>query len=174
MKTSGTVIPSSRFLASKMLGKIDFTKANVIVELGPGNGAITKRILKEMHPKAQLICFEINQHFFKQLKKIEHPQLTVLNVSAEKVVEELRKLGYDKTCHIISSLPLTNMPSPITKCILDESYRSLEKNGTFTQYQYSLSYFKKLKEVFQEDITLDFEVFNIPPAFIYRCKKYRE
>lgn len=171
MKTSGTITPSSRFLANKMLKKIDFSEANVIVELGPGNGAITKKILKRLHPKAHLICFEINEHFYQQLNKIKHPQLTVLNVSAEKITEELEKLGYTGTCHIVSSLPLTNIPDPITRNILENSYTSLNKNGTFIQYQYSLTYFKKLKEVFQEATSLDFEIFNIPPAFIYRCTK---
>ena len=171
MKTSGSITPSSRFLANKMLKQIDFSEANVIVELGPGNGVITKRILKKMHPNAVLICFEINDHFYQQLKKIDNPQLKVLNASAEKIEEELEKLGYTKSCHIISSLPLTNIPDPISKNILQKSYDNLDVNGTFIQYQYSLSYFKKLKAVFNESISLGFEVFNIPPAFIYRCKK---
>lgn len=171
MKTSGTITPSSRFLANKMLNKIDFSKANTIVELGPGNGAITKKILKKLHPEATLICFEINNHFYDQLTKINHPQLKVLNVSAENVKEELEKLGHDKSCHIVSSLPLTIIPDEVSDTILENSYASLEKNGTFIQYQYSLTYFKKLKKVFSEAISLDFEIFNVPPAFIYRCQK---
>ena len=145
MKTSGTIIPSSRFLVKKMLHEIDFSKADVIVELGPGNGVITKNILKKLHAKAVLICFEINDSFYNELQKIEHPQLKVINASAENITEELHKLGYSKTCHIISSLPLTNIPDKISKNILDNSYSSLEENGTFIQYQYTTSYFKKLQ-----------------------------
>ena len=70
MKTSGTIIPSSRFLVKKMLYEIDFSKADVIVELGPGNGVITKNILKKLHAKAVLICFEINDSFYNELQKI--------------------------------------------------------------------------------------------------------
>ena len=154
-----------------MLAKVDFKKANVIVELGPGNGVITKRILKKLHPKAVLICFEINDHFYEELKKIEHSQLHVIKASAEMIQEELEKLGYLKSCHIISCLPLTIIPEPMSTSILQNSYASLKDNGTFIQFQYSLSYFKKLKAVFSEAITLDFEIFNFPPAFIYRCQK---
>ena len=93
MKTSGTITPSSRFLANKMLKQIDFSEAKVIVELGPGNGAITKRILKKLHPEAQLICFEINDHFYDQLSSMKHPQLKVLKTSAEQIQEELEKIG---------------------------------------------------------------------------------
>lgn len=170
-KTSGTITPSSRFLANRMLKSIDFSKAQVIVEFGPGNGAITKKILEKLNPKAKLICFEINPNFNKQLKKIDNPQLEVLNISAENISEELEKLGYDKTCHIISSLPLTIIPDEVSSTILKNSYQSLCPNGTFIQFQYSLSYLKKLKAIFKKPISVEFEVLNLPPAFIYRCKK---
>ena len=171
MQTLGTITPSSRFLSRKMLKKIDFTNANVIVELGSGNGAITKYILERLSPKAILICFEINDNFYNQLLKINHPQLVVLKVSAEKMIQELKKLNLNKADYIISSLPFTIIPEVVSNEILAKSYQALEKNGTFIQYQYSLSYFKKLKQVFKEEILLEFEPLNIPPAFIYHCKK---
>ncbi|APZ48096.1 ribosomal RNA adenine dimethylase [Polaribacter reichenbachii] len=171
MQTLGTITPSSRFLSRKMLKKIDFTNANVIVELGSGNGAITKYILERLSPNAILICFEINDNFYDQLLKINHPQLIVLKASAEKMIQELRKLNLNKADYIISSLPFTIIPDAVSNEILAKSYKILEKNGTFIQYQYSLSYFKKLKQVFKEEILLEFEPLNIPPAFIYHCKK---
>lgn len=171
IQTLGTITPSSRFLCKKMLQKIDFSKADVIIELGPGSGAITKLILENLSPKARLICFEINDNFFNQLQGLNHPQLIVLKVSAETIEEELKKLNLNKVCHIISSLPLTIISEPVSDKILEKSYKVLVKNGTFIQYQYSLSYFKKLKKVFKEAISLEFEPLNIPPAFIYRCKK---
>jgi len=170
-KTSGTLIPSSRFLAARMLKTINFKSAHVIVELGPGNGAITRHILKNLHPNARLICFEINENFHEELQRISHPQLTVLKSSAEHICEELDKLMISKACHIISSLPLSIIPNEITKAILENSFKALESNGDFIQYQYSLSYFKKLKAVFHADISLEFEPLNFPPAFVYRCKK---
>jgi len=154
-----------------MLRKIDFQKAEVLVELGPGNGAITNYILESLAPNATLICFEINDNFYHQLKKIEHPQLIVLKASAEKIEEELAKLNIHKLCCIISSLPLTIIPDEVSDEILKNSYKILENNGTFIQYQYSLTYYKKLKKVFKEAISLEFEPLNIPPAFIYHCKK---
>jgi phospholipid N-methyltransferase len=171
LKTLGTVTPSSRFLSKRMLREIDFSKADIIVELGPGNGAITKYILEKLAPSSKLICFEINDNFYGQLKDQNHPQLIVLNISAEKIADELKRLKINKVNYIISSLPLTIIPDDISDEILDKSFNVLEDNGTFIQYQYSLSYFKKLKSVFTESISLEFEPFNIPPAFIYRCKK---
>ena len=171
LKTLGTVTPSSRFLSKRMLREIDFSKADVIVELGPGNGVITKHIMERLSGKARLICFEINDNFYNQLKDQNHPQLVVLNISAEKIVEELKRLNINKVNYIISSLPLAIIPERVSDKILEKSFEVLEENGIFIQYQYSLSYFKKLKTVFKASISLDFEPLNLPPAFIYRCKK---
>ena len=171
LKTSGTIAPSSKFLAKRMLKKIDFLAADVIVELGPGNGAITHYILKGLHPKATLICFEINDVFYNELLQINHPQLIVLKMSAENIKAEINKLGFSEVNYIISSLPLAIIPNTISKVILKEAHKSLAIGGMFIQYQYSLTYFRKLKSVFKDKISLDFEPLNIPPAFVYRCKK---
>lgn len=171
IKTLGTVAPSSRFLSKRMLREINFSTAEVLVELGPGNGAITKYILNKLAPNSKLVCFEINDNFYHQLKALKHPQLIVLKASAENIVEELKKLHIYKVNYIISSLPLTIIPDEVSDAILDKSFEILVENGSFIQFQYSLSYFKKLKKVFKESISLEFEPLNIPPAFIYRCKK---
>lgn len=171
IKTLGTVAPSSRFLSKRMLKEINFSKAEFLVELGSGNGAITKHILEKLSPESMLICFEINDNFYHQLKDLKHPQLIVLKASAEKIVDELAKLNIHKVNYIISSLPLTIIPDEVSDEILDKCFKVLTKNGSFIQFQYSLSYFKKLKNVFKESISLEFEPLNIPPAFIYRCKK---
>lgn len=170
-KTSGTLIPSSRFLADKMLKTINFSSAKVIVELGPGDGAITRHILKRLNPNAILVCFEINDAFYNELLKIKHPQLKVLKASAENIDKELNKLGINKVDAIVSSLPLAIIPKKITDKVLLNSYNILKKNGLFMQYQYSLTYYKKLQIFYSKSITLKFELLNLPPAFVYKCVK---
>ena len=171
MKTAGTIVPSSRFLAQKMLRDINFSSLKLIVELGPGNGVITQEILKRIQPDSQLVCFEVNPVFYQQLQQINHPQLTVLHASAVDMVEALQTLGFSNACHIISSIPLTLLPKEDAIHILKNALQLMHPNGTFIQYQYSLSYYRYLKSVFKEEVSLDFEVLNIPPAFVYRCKK---
>lgn len=170
-KTSGTIIPSSRFLADKMLKSVNFSKAKVIVELGPGNGAITRRILKRIHPETLLICFEINDAFYEELLKINHPQLKILKKSATELERELKQLGFSEVDYVISSLPLTILPKKLSFRILKLTKDVLKQNGVFLQYQYSLTYYRKLKAVFGENIVLKFETLNIPPAFIYKWTK---
>lgn len=171
-RTSGTVAPSSRFLADKMLKHINFSEVKVIVELGPGNGAITKYILEKLNPRATLVCFEINDDFRQELLKLNHPNLKVINASAEKIGVKLNELGVFEVDCIVSSLPLSIIPKNISEKILKESYYILSKQGVFMQFQYSLNYFKTLKEIYNDDnISINFEPFNLPPAFIYKCVK---
>jgi len=47
-KMLGSLIPSSRFLVDRPLGKIDWARARTIVEYGPGVGTITAPILGRM------------------------------------------------------------------------------------------------------------------------------
>ena len=47
--------PSSKYLAKKMLEKIDFSTAKVIVELGPGTGVFTRRMLQKLSPDGILL-----------------------------------------------------------------------------------------------------------------------
>lgn len=171
IKTSGTLFPSSRFLTKRIVKNIDFASVKVIVEFGPGDGIITKEILKKIQPGTKLIAFEINDKFFGTLEKIKHPQLIIEKVSAEEVTPILKKHGFEQADCIISSLPLTNIPNEIGERILKNSYEAMVPNSLFVQYQYSLTYYKKLKEVFNDKVELSFEPINIPPAFVYIAKK---
>ncbi len=171
LKSSGTIVPSSRYLTKRMLEDIDFSKTLTIVEFGPGNGSLTKDLLTNLSSDSQLISFEINDQFFNYLLGIDDKRLVLLKKSAENVQDEIEKLNIEKVDYIVSSLPLTNLPKKLAKSILKNSYNSLTNKGLFVQYQYSLTYYKRLKKVFKDNVDLEFEVRNIPPAFIYKCKK---
>lgn len=41
-KTVGAILPSSKFLALKMIKNINFHKAKFIIEYGPGTGVLLK------------------------------------------------------------------------------------------------------------------------------------
>tara|TARA_R110002073_G_scaffold4213_1_gene27962 strand:- start:103559 stop:104116 length:558 start_codon:yes stop_codon:yes gene_type:complete len=171
LKSSGSILPSSKFLMKRMLESIDFKNTLTVVEFGPGNGIFTKEILKKLPANAQLICFEINDEFLKHLQNIKDDRLHVVSASAEDIIAQCHLLSIDNVDLIISSLPLTNIPNPVCKSILKNSYTILREKGSFLQYQYSLTYYKKLKAVFNDNVDLSFEIRNIPPAFIYKCNK---
>ena len=87
----GSLIPSSRFLVNDLLNQIQWERARVIVEYGPGVGTITAEILKRMRSDALLLAIELNGELFTFLRnEIDDPRLQVVHASALDVREVLR------------------------------------------------------------------------------------
>lgn len=170
-KMVGAMSPSSRFLAHKMLKNIDFKKAKVIVELGPGTGVFTKKILSEMNPDAKLFVFELNDNFYIQLREeIADNRMILIHDSAEYIQKYLQEYGCLNTDYVVSSLPLANFPNKLKTTILNASYDSLKNRGKYIQFQYSLNARKSLEDRF-ESVHIAFTPLNFPPAFVYTCIK---
>ncbi len=152
-----------------MMSPINFHRAKVIVELGPGTGVFTREILNRMRPEARLFAFETNDIFFNKLSEDIHDnRFTLFHESAELVMEKMKDLGITKIDAIVSSLPYAVFPDDVKHRILDACVKALGKDGIYVQFQYSLNAHKLLKEKFRK-VTLDFTPINMPPAFVYRC-----
>jgi len=170
-KMVGAMSPSSRYLAHKMLRNIDFKKSRVIVELGPGTGVFTKKILEEMSQEAKLLVFELNDTFYEALKaEIQDPRMVLIHDSAEHIQRYLNEESLLHADYVVSSLPLANFPNKLKSAVLNASYDSLKKNGKYIQFQYSLNSRKALEERFQT-VHISFTPLNFPPAFVYTCVK---
>ena len=66
----GAVAPSSHELAGSMLKHIDCNKTpKKILEVGAGTGVVTKRILKCLKPKDELLVYEIEPDLCASLNK---------------------------------------------------------------------------------------------------------
>jgi len=167
----GSMIPSSRFLAAKMLNHISIEEAKVVVELGPGTGVFTEKILEKMGENTQLIVVELNDDFYNTLQnKFHHPNLHLKHGSADQIGIYLKEYGFEKADLIISSLPLANFPSDLRKNVIETAKNCLDDKGKFVQFQYSLQSLKTLKRNFHL-VKVEFTAFNFPPAFVYTCSK---
>ena len=166
-KEVGSIIPSSRFLANKMIDPIDFKKAKVIVELGPGLGCFTGKILEMMREDAKLLIFEINSDFCNELKKNKDSRLIVFNVSALDMAYHMREIKAD---YVISGIPLSTLVDDSRGLLLKAIKNILSGGGVYIQFQYSLGAYKKLKSLFSK-VSFKFTLFNAPPAFVYQCLK---
>jgi phospholipid N-methyltransferase len=170
-KMVGSITPSSRFLASKMLDKIDFSKQKVIVELGPGTGVFTRKIIARLPDSALLLVFELNEVFCEKLKlEFDQKNVQIIHDSADQIEVYLRKYGYESADVIISSLPLANIDTSIRENIVQSSSKVLKLGGNFIQFQYSLQSKSLLKNNFNK-VEIGFTALNIPPAFVYTCTK---
>jgi len=166
IKTTGAVTFSSKSLVNKMLSFAKFKGAKTIIELGGGDGSITRGIIERMDKDARLLVFEISKPFCENLRrKFPHQNVQIINDSAENMDKYLEG---DSADLILSSLPFSLIPKESRNEIYKKSRTHLNNNGYFIQICYSYllkfqfaNYFKSIKTAF----TLK----NFPPAFIMIC-----
>lgn len=168
-KMLGSLIPSSRFLIDELLAQVNWKRARVLVEYGPGVGSFTTEILRRMHPDAKLVVIEMNDEFVRLLKSsYDDPRLHVVHGSASEVGNILAELGLDHADYVISGIPFSTMPSGVRDSILRQTHSALGNNGMFLVYQFSGDVLPHLKSLFRE-VKQDFELLNILPARLFFC-----
>jgi len=151
-----------------MVAPVNFNEAKCIVEFGPGEGCITREIVKRLGPDTHLFVFEMHQEFVDEFLHFDNPNVHVINDSAEHLGKYLNEYGFDSTDYIISSLPLTNFPVALKEKILNGVLDFLSADGIYMQYQYSTTALKLLKRKFRK-VKMGFTAINLPPAFVYTC-----
>ncbi len=170
LRTVGTLTRSSKSLCKAMIKHVDFKTANVIVELGAGDGVITKHILKKMKKDAKLLSFEVNAEFCKQLRAINDPRLVVVEDSAEYLERYMKENNWSEIDAVISAIPFVALPDELGLMIIGECKRFLKKGGLFIQVHYSLLAKKLYQKVFG-NVDVNFAPLNIPPAFVLVSEK---
>ena len=165
----GSVIPSSRFLVKDLMAQVDWDRARVLVEFGPGVGTITREVLKRMRPDAVLLVIELNEEFVQYLKAtIRDPRLRVIHGSAAHVRRILSEQGLAPADSIISSIPYSLLPETLRLEIVAESRLALKAHGSLLVFQYNRTLLPYLKSSFST-VRLNFQLFNILPALIFHC-----
>jgi phospholipid N-methyltransferase len=170
LKTVGTITRSSKYVCQRMIRPIDFSKAINVIELGAGDGVITRHILNKMSADSKLFVFEVNDSFVKRLDLIKDPRLHVVHASAELMEEKLKELGVEEVDYIISALPFVVFPDDLANKIVEKSFDMLKMGGTYIQIHYSLMLKKMYARIFG-NVHVRFVPLNIPPAFILVSNK---
>lgn len=166
-RTTGAVASSSQHLIRKMLAPIDFDRASLIIELGTGDGCVTRSLLQRMRADAKLVAFEINPIFWKKTHEIMDSRLNLHLESATALSEYTAPGSVDA---IVSSLPIAILPKSVKTEILENAHIVLQQGGIFIQFQYSFADLKFIRSIFPRT-TLQLEMRNFPPAIIYFGRK---
>lgn len=167
----GSVVPSSRFLVERLLNQVDWKRARVIVEYGPGVGTITGEILDRMRGDAVLVAIETNRQFVELLwEQFRDPRLKVVHGSAANVRRILERLDYGTADYIISGIPYTTLPEHMRVAVLRESRAALSADGAMLVYQFTRAVLPYLRREFGA-VREDFEPLNILPAQLFTCEK---
>ena len=165
----GSVIPSSRFLVNDLLRQVDWNRARVLVEFGPGVGTITREILKRMRKDSALVVIEVNSDFVQHLDStIADPRLRIVHGSAVHVRRILGERNLAPADYIISSLPYSIMSESLRQEVVIESRNALKDKGSLLVFQYTGTVLPYLKSSFSS-VRQGFQLFNILPARIFHC-----
>ncbi|MCD6091044.1 MAG: hypothetical protein J7J72_06055 [Bacteroidales bacterium] len=170
-KNVGAVVSSSKNVVKKITNEIDFEKADVIVEYGPGKGTITKQLLKNMKVGASLYVFETNQDFINDLNNINDKRLIIINTDAKSALSILKsRYKIENVDYVISTIPFTFLDRRLKRRIIFNSHTMLKEKGKFITYQYTPLIYSIIKNKFT-NFSITPNVSNFPFAFVMKGVK---
>ena len=167
-KEIGSVAPSSSFLTKKMLANLPWNNIETLVELGAGTGVFTEFITENKKESCQIFVVEQDSDMRKALQT-KYPAFHY-GAQAEKLDGLLERYDLPQVDCIVSGLPFAAFPESLRDKIMMAVNHSLKPGGIFVAFQYSLQMRKTLKKYFNE-VDIGFVPLNMPPAFVYCCKK---
>ncbi|KKU14764.1 MAG: hypothetical protein UX23_C0009G0010 [Parcubacteria group bacterium GW2011_GWB1_45_9] len=164
-KNAAMLAPTSKYATEKIV-KAFGPNVKTVIEYGPGNGVITRKILSILPEDGRLIAVEIKPEFIEYLKKINDPRLEVMRDDILEIGRSLPKADV-----VVSGIPFSFFPQEKKKDIVRLTAEILKDNGVFIPYQYSLALRKILRKFFGE-IKWSVEIRNFPTiVFIMAAKK---
>jgi phospholipid N-methyltransferase len=166
-----SIMPSSRALVERVADKIDFDRARVIAEYGPGEGVHSREIARRMRSDAQLLLFELDPHLSRDLQRqfADDQRVHVLNQDAAALPLEMKRRGIAECDYILAGIPYSILQIDKKRALLQKTYEALAAGGSFIIYQVT-NELKQHATIFDE---ADSEYFlqNIPPMFITVFRK---
>jgi phosphatidylethanolamine/phosphatidyl-N-methylethanolamine N-methyltransferase len=140
-RTTGAILPSSRFLARALVRPLRGPRpACRVLEVGPGTGSVTCEIARRMQSGDRLDAVEINGRFVELLERrlekdrVFGPWRDQIEVIHSAVQDLLGDAVYD---FIVSGLPLNNFPVALVREIFATYNRLLKPGGILSYYEYT-------------------------------------
>ncbi len=176
--STGAIVPSSAELARLMAEEASLEGASVIVEFGPGTGPITRALIERKPANSRLIAIERNEEFVAMLRE-RHPDLDVAHDCVQELHKILAARGETAADRIVSGLPWAAFDESLQRDIMKAAHGSLTEDGVFVTFAYLQGFalppawrFRKLlREMFAEVRQSEVVWRNVPPAFVYTCRK---
>ena len=186
--TTAAIAPSSRKLAARMIEGLDFSRMTSVVEFGPGSGVFTKAVLERLPRgwligeggKGRFIAIEFSQSMAKLVRE-QFPRVTVVHGSAEHVEEICKEhaIGPGRLDAVVSGLGWASFPPELTTRILEATWSALRPGGEFRTFAYHVGllmpgarHFRAEAQRLFGEVSSSRGVWaNLPPAFVYRCRK---
>lgn len=167
----GSAFPASRVLVDRLLDAVDWSKARVVVEYGPGSGPLTRAMLARMPHDSRLVAIDVSLDFTRHLRRtIDDPRLLAVTDSAASVAAILADHRLGSADMIVTGIPFSTMSARLGGRILDLSAQVLRDDGALLAYQMRRAIAPMLDERFGE-VDKSFVWRNIPPCHLYWARR---
>jgi phospholipid N-methyltransferase len=138
--TTGAVAPSSSFVARALTRPMErHTGPKRILEVGPGTGSITRRIVTLLRPEDRLDLVELNDRFVDVLRRRLQHEPDFVRVADRVGVQHMAiqdfraEAPYD---YIISGLPINNFNADLVREMFEVMFGLLAPEGVLTYFEY--------------------------------------
>lgn len=162
----GALAASSRYLIREALRSQDGKHLKKVIEYGPGNGVMTKALLKRLPPDGQLIVIESNRDFVGLLREIGDPRLRIIHGEIQNIIPTLQREGLQDIDLIVSSIPFSWLNQEARKQVIADSVTLLAKGGGLVFFHQYIPLAALSLRGFFEKVSISFVLRNIFPCFV--------
>jgi phospholipid N-methyltransferase len=178
--TVAAVAPSGARLADLITAAVPRTGDPVVVELGAGTGAFTAAVQHRLAGRGHHLAVEINERFAHPLAS-RYPNVDVAVADARRLPELLAERGHRHADVIVSGLPWAAFAGSQQDDLLAAVTDTLAPDGAFTTFAYTLARWAPAARRLRASLTTRFDEViisrtvwaNMPPAFVYSCRRPR-
>jgi phosphatidylethanolamine/phosphatidyl-N-methylethanolamine N-methyltransferase len=171
-----TVFPTSKSLAENLIEHGNIARAEKVVELGAGTGAITKYLLPRLASRDRYLGVELDPRMVDFLRKEFAEGVRFEAGPAENLPEWLQPESVDV---VVSSLPWTIFSDQTQDKTIAAILQALKPGGTFVTYicvnallyPQAKGFIRRLETGFASVERSALEWRNIPPAYVLKSTK---
>ncbi|MCZ2850529.1 class I SAM-dependent methyltransferase [Modestobacter sp. VKM Ac-2978] len=176
--TIGAVAASGRELTRAAIAPVHAGTDVVIVELGPGTGAMTTAIEQRLAGRGRQLAIEVNARLARALST-RHPAVAVVQADAAELGTVLTDRGIAHADVVVSGLPWAAFGPQQQEHLLDTVVTGLSSDGVFTTFAYVHSRwtpaarrFRRALEARFDEVLIGRTVWrNLPPALVYYARR---
>lgn len=178
--TVGAMAPTSAAAARVMASIVPRTGEPVVLEVGPGTGALSEPIRRRIAPGGRHLAVELDEGMIAHLRATK-PWLELIEGDAGELETLLETAGVKRVDTVISGLPWTVFTGEQQRRILTQIARVMAPTGVFSTLAYlpglpmpaGRQLRRQLDEVFGE-VRLSRTCWrNLPPTKVYLCRQPR-
>lgn len=164
-----SVARSSRYLARRVARSLP-RGASRVVELGAGDGAVTRLLLGRMPRGGRLVAVELNAELFDGLRRIADPRLRSVRGDARRLPLHMARARMRRADAVVSGLPMSLFGRVERLRLLLAVRDALRPGGRFVAYQTTPMLAPLLEASFRR-VDVGFELRNLPPLFVLTAVK---